>query len=403
MADNGQKQGSSLGELFIEFGSKGLPGLVKGLNTVSASFLLAKNAGQQMIQPLANMSKQASQGIVGLEKLNSVTGISVKQLDHLRRWTKLNNLDFNDYIGQVHSLQNALDKMYLGDSQSLQGFSLLGLNPAELNPSKPLEAMEKIGQKIRQIQKSGREEDKHRASIALQLIGLNEELVYTYEKANKQVDKSIDLTDKQRKNLEEQNTAWNKLNDASGQFFQKAIASQEWFTKLIDKSADAIKGLVRFIDANKEKKMDIIINTIHKTGDKLIEDKTPKNTSFNLKFAKNLTRGDFSINKFATVAALKALQFGKDLNEAEKRYQERNNPNSIPKSMKTKNNNISSGTTNKNDNRKFEFHYEITQNVNGDSALDTANDFNNMVKNGFITQSSFNLIANQLGGFSENG
>lgn len=248
MADNEQKNSANLGELFLEFGAKGLGGLIKGLNSVSATFLLTKNAGQQMLQPLANMSKQAGQSVVALDKLNSVTGISVGQLQALKQWSTLNNIDFNDYIGQVHSLQNALARMSLGDASSIKGFAMLGLNPADFNPSKPLENMKKVENAMRRMYKQGGEGAKYQIALALQLLGLNEDLAYSYTRANKQIDKSLLLTGKQQEKLREQQEAWNSLKVASGSFFEKAISNTGWLTNGINNLAKAFKLLIHNMD-----------------------------------------------------------------------------------------------------------------------------------------------------------
>lgn len=250
MADNEQKKNSaSLGELFVEFGSKGLGGLIKGLNSVSATFLLTKNAGQQMLQPLANMSKQAGQSVIALDKLNAVTGISVNQLQSLKQWSTLNNIDFNDYIGQVHTLQNALMDLSLGNPGQLTNIaSMLDINPMDLNPNKPLESMKKIETAMRRMYKAGDEESKLRVSTALRLLGLNEELAYSYLKANREVDKSLLLSDKQQKKLREHQDAWNGLKVASGSFFEKAISNADWLTNGINKLSNAFKLLIHNMD-----------------------------------------------------------------------------------------------------------------------------------------------------------
>lgn len=262
MADNEQKKNSaSLGELFVEFGSKGLGGLVKGLNTVSASFLLTKNSAQQIIKPLENMSKQASSSIIAFDKLNSITGISVNKLQYLKQWTTLNNISFNDYVGQIHTLQNALMDLSLGNPGQLTNIaSMLGINPMDLNPTKPLESMKKIENAIRRIYQVGNEESKLRASTALRLLGLNEELAYSYTRANREVDKSLLLSDKQQKKLREQQYAWNGLKVASESFFNKLMANAGIFKNFIDGATNAFKNLVAFIDANREKKVDIIFD-----------------------------------------------------------------------------------------------------------------------------------------------
>lgn len=396
MADEQAKNSANLGELFVEFGSKGMGGLIKGLNSVSASFLLTKNAGQQMLQPLANMSKQAGQGVVALDKLNSVTGISVKQLQGMKQWATLNNIDFSDYIGQVHSLQNALGRMALGDSGAIQGFAMLGLNPADFNPAKPLENMQKVKNAMLDMYKRGGEGAKYQISLALQLLGLNEDLAYAFLNANKQVDKSLILTEKQSQKLREQQDAWNGLKVASDAFYSKAISNADWLKTGVDKVTNSVKWLVEFLDANNNKKWDMfldleiriiqaITNTIEKSWDSFKDKMTSKTPiSEQIKSAIFKPVFDFSAGNIGAI--------------------QRKNDNQLPfnvtpKTLQTKNANTSTVLTNS-DNRRAEVNINIEQNVTGENAQQSANDVINILQDNLYTQLGFNFIINQNGGFN---
>ena len=46
MADNKSGASHELGNLFVDIGSSGLGSLLKGLNSLSATFMLTKNAAQ---------------------------------------------------------------------------------------------------------------------------------------------------------------------------------------------------------------------------------------------------------------------------------------------------------------------------------------------------------------------
>ena len=50
---------SEVGQLFLDFGATGLGKLVKGLNSLSASFLLAKNGAEQALKPIISMPQNA--------------------------------------------------------------------------------------------------------------------------------------------------------------------------------------------------------------------------------------------------------------------------------------------------------------------------------------------------------
>ena len=105
MADNKSGASHELGNLFVDIGSSGLGTLLKGLNSLSATFMLTKNAAQQFTKPIMDMSKNAGQGLVGLQKINAVTGLTIEQLQELQLWAKANSVDFGNYISQISNFQ----------------------------------------------------------------------------------------------------------------------------------------------------------------------------------------------------------------------------------------------------------------------------------------------------------
>lgn len=398
MADNEQKNSANLGELFVEFGSKGLGGLIKGLNSVSASFLLTKNAGQQMLQPLANMSKQAGQSVVALDKLNSVTGISVSQLQATKQWATLNNIDFSDYIGQVHSLQNAIAKMYLGDASSTKGFRMLGLNFADFNPSKPLENMKQIENAMRRMYKQGGEGAKYQIALALQMLGLNEDLAYSYTRANKQIDQSLLLTDNQNKKLREQQEAWNDLKVASGSFFDKLISNTGILTSAIEWTTDKFKKLVNFIDSNKEKRIDVIINTIHNIVNKGAKDIShfSKSLGVDLRYGtKENLQSNYDKMNFLQKGGYKILSFAEDMINAEKKYQKGLNKN-IPQPKMLQNKNGLPNQISKNTTTNINYDITVNQDIKGSNAQETAdlsfNEFQNAIGTSIQVQAGSYMV-----------
>ena len=88
MAQTGAAQ-SKLGELFVDIGVGGIGKTLKALNTVSASFLLTKNAAVQITKPFINMGKQALDTAVDVGKLGSTLGIAYKEAYKLKYYFKL--------------------------------------------------------------------------------------------------------------------------------------------------------------------------------------------------------------------------------------------------------------------------------------------------------------------------
>ncbi|MBQ2285319.1 MAG: hypothetical protein II244_06610, partial [Clostridia bacterium] len=75
----GQAQ-NNLGQLFVDIGVGGLGQTLKALNSVSASFLLTKNAATQAIKPFIDMGKQAANSAVGIGKMAAALGTTTLKI-----------------------------------------------------------------------------------------------------------------------------------------------------------------------------------------------------------------------------------------------------------------------------------------------------------------------------------
>ena len=430
MADNEQaKSSANLGELFVEFGSKGMGGLIKGLNSVSASFLLTKNAGQQMLQPLANMSKQAGQGVIALDKLNSVTGISVKQLYRLRQWTKLNNIDFSDYVGQVHSLQNAIGRMYLGDDSAIQGFSMLGLNPADFNPAKPLENMNKIKKAMLDMYRRGGEGAKFQISLALQMLGLSEDLAYAFMNANKQLDERILLNDKELQQIRDLTTETNNLSLTWGNFIDKTVAKLS--THLIPMIKEATSLMSKIYSDNDKEKKEARSKVIK--GGLLAGYSTVLGAAAGGALTGTVLGAPGIGTAIGGIVGLGAGLWGlnessKSKSDLDKQIRDNQNIHANRKIRKDAFNAIehdSDGFNSltqptaqginalnkrntgipfnavKNDNRRAQININVEQNITGDNAQDSADQVTNIMRENLITLLGYDWIINQYGGFNK--
>lgn len=223
MAEEKSTAQNKLGELFVDIGVGGLGKFLKGMNSVSATFLLGKNAAEQFTKPIIDLSKNAGKGIVGFEKINSVTGLTISQLQELSLWSKKNNIDFNGFISQVSGLQQNLLNIAMGQGGNIKGFSLLGIDPRSLNYKQPLEALDKIKQRVQQL-------DEATASLALTELGLDSSLLYAWNHEENRMDKRLLLNEQEIQSLQKQNDAWNNLGVTVEAIFTKWIANQGWIS-----------------------------------------------------------------------------------------------------------------------------------------------------------------------------
>lgn len=239
---------NKLGELFVDIGSSGLGKLVKGLNSLSASFLLTKKGAENFIKPIQSMNTNAMQSVIGYDKLNAVTGISITKLQELSKWAQLNNVDFGQFMGQVQGLQNQILQIQTGQGGKMNGLALLGIDPRSLDATKPLEALDKIRSRVMQLK------DPAMASYALNMLGLSQDLIYAWRQGNEQLDKRLLLNERQMDNLRDQQGAWNSLKVTWTSAMEKFLSEQTWLNKLLKQCTEWLTQIsTKALDMSKQK------------------------------------------------------------------------------------------------------------------------------------------------------
>lgn len=223
-----------LGELFVELGLKGLGKTLGGLNAVSASFLLTKNAAEQAIKPLVNFSKQGGAQVMAYEKINAVTGLSIQRLEELKRWTGLNRIEFNSFVGELGKLQQNILQWKMSGVRN-KGFDLLGIDPNSLDWQNPEKSMKQLADRAKEVAKN----KPAIVALAFQELGLSQDLVYAYTKANRQLDATYNTTKKQKEELAKQDELWARIQDGVTQIGLKLSADSD-----LTKGLQIIKNLV---------------------------------------------------------------------------------------------------------------------------------------------------------------
>ena len=241
---------NKMGELYVDFGTKGAGGLLKSLNGIKAQFLLTKTAAEQAIKPLVGMSKGAAGGVTELNKLNAVTGLSIKQLQDLKIWSELNNISFGELAGQIQNMQRNLLDIRLGRGD-VSGYQLLGLDPSSLDYRKPMEAFSKIRERVQQV-------DAATGALALRQLGFSEDLLYAFKQSNNQFDQRLKLNNKEIDSLNKQQRAWNTLSTTWNQAQSKFIANQGWIVNLLEKTTNAIEQLNMLMAGSPEQRYEAI-------------------------------------------------------------------------------------------------------------------------------------------------
>lgn len=235
MADE-QKQGKGIGELFVEFGAKGLPTLLKGLNSVSASFLLGKNAANQFVQTLTQPVKEAGQAAVQFGKMSNALGISLQEYMKLHLYLKSHNLS-DSLLNDLASTSDMLTKVQMGiggiSGEFAYAMHQMGLNWTDYDGS-----VDSILQLTKDVQKATEGMDAARKRVLMQSVGLsNPEWQYAFERGD------FNLSD--YKNIsDEEVQALIKSQEA----IAKAAAEFEQFkTHLVSKLTPAVETIANFV------------------------------------------------------------------------------------------------------------------------------------------------------------
>ena len=243
---------NKLGELFVDLGVGGLGKTLKALNSVSASFLLTKNAAQQALKPIVDMSRQGSSLVTAFDKINAVTGISTEKLQSVRNWAKINNVSFESLVASIENVQQSLMDIRLGKGLN-KGYQLLGIEAWQLDPNDPLKALDLIQAKLKQV-------NEVTGATALRELGMNTDLAYTFKQAEKpiseavkDVEKIYNLSQEQIQNLREQQEKWNEI-DVASEKIKNNIASWQFSKDLLSNLADMMKIIAEkgFIEGGKD-------------------------------------------------------------------------------------------------------------------------------------------------------
>ena len=122
---------NKLGELFVQFSTKGLPSLLKNLNSVQAGFLLSTKAAQEFAKVVSKPFVDAGNSAVGVAKTAAALGASRKDVQKLEYYLKSKKID-PAVIGDMARIQQMYANYQEGqggiDSNFLIGMNKLGLD-----------------------------------------------------------------------------------------------------------------------------------------------------------------------------------------------------------------------------------------------------------------------------------
>lgn len=173
---------NKLGELFIDFGTKGAGNLLKGLNGIQAQFLLTKNAAVQFMKPLIDIGKQSINSAIDIAKLSNSLGSTVIETQKLLNYFKEKNLN-DSLLGDMENISNKITDIHRGaagiDIGMARAFNLLGLNIRDYNGS-----LDSTVQLIKDVETSIKGIDPVIARSYLRDLGMSTEWLYAFQRGD---------------------------------------------------------------------------------------------------------------------------------------------------------------------------------------------------------------------------
>lgn len=255
MAETGQAQ-NKLGKLFVDIGVGGLGQTLKALNSVSARFLLTKNAATQAIKPFVDMGMQAANSAVGVGKMASALATTKLNAQKLRYFLKEKGVEGLE--GDIARIQ----KMYGDYAQRVGGISTqyayalerVGLHWQNYNGD--FKSTLKLIQDIQKSEKFKGFSDVEQLSL-LNQMGLSSEWKYLFERADFDLNQVLAISDDQIEKEIDLAESIKKLQNSTDQLKQKVVSI--FIEKgLIEKLDSLIDKLDRYIKSPKDFKNDTI-------------------------------------------------------------------------------------------------------------------------------------------------
>lgn len=246
MAEEQQNKNSKgIGELFVEFGTKGFPTILKQLNGISASFLLGKNAAGQFAQTLIQPAKKAGETVTEWRKLNNELGLSYDRIQSMQVWAKkygISDSIFGDISGIVDVLTQ-FRKYGVLPSEWYEAFRLLqqagGLNldisQYENTAEGAIRLLNDIGIGLKNINDLGLKRN------ILQNFGVSLEALDYLKQGKINYQEMINIGQKEIEQLQKQKEAVGELEVAWERVWLRLVAiSSIKLTPLLNTTADVL-------------------------------------------------------------------------------------------------------------------------------------------------------------------
>lgn len=233
---------NEVGKLFVDIGIGGLGKALKSLNSVSASFLLGKNAAMQFAQTISQPFKEAGKGAIEIGKMSNALATTGLEFQKLSLYLKNHGLS-DALLGDVSNLQKtflALRKNQQNMSDSWRrGFAEAHLDPMEFEGT--FEGAMKF---LDALQKKTSNMSKENRNFLLDLFGINNDWGYLWDQGGRASD-YLTIPDADVKKLQSMqeaiNAAKNTLNTLMTTYLAKMAPALETIANWITQKTTAFE------------------------------------------------------------------------------------------------------------------------------------------------------------------
>lgn len=269
MAEDKSGAKNEMGKLFVDIGIGGLGKALKSLNSVSASFLLGKNAAMQFAQTISQPFKEAGKGAIEIGKMSNALATTGIEFQKLSLYLKNHGLS-DALLGDVSKLQQIFYDLSQGFS-NLDGSMAVGLAQAGLDPKKYKGTFEDTMRMLDDLQKATANMSLEKRNQILRQIGISSDWGYLWDKGGRAGD-YLTISDEEIQKLQSMQEAIESAKNSLETLMTKYLAKM---SPAIEDVANWLTGRTRYATPEKVRdRQDIItgknmsaINTGDATAD----------------------------------------------------------------------------------------------------------------------------------------
>lgn len=203
------KAQNELGKLFVDIGLGGVGKAIKGLNTVSASFLMVKTAATQTLKPFVDFGKETANNAIQIGKMSSMFGFTMTEYQKLIRYFKDHKVS-ESLVGDMTSLSDMFTKFQkrLASPSYMQQYAanMLGIGNL-LDYSGSIQDVTKF---VEKVQEGVRGMDTESARMFMKELGMQAEWLWAFQQGDFKIRDAMTIPDKDVQNMIDLQVKWQK-------------------------------------------------------------------------------------------------------------------------------------------------------------------------------------------------